>query len=128
MSNILIVTEIQNGKIREASYELVTAAQKLGGSIKSLVVGQGAESHADEFAKKGGGDVLLAPTWVSTASHDRGTMCFRWVRPEGFATDGAAPRPPNPAAHVVRTADLAAFLRDGANDLFAEPAHVMCTP
>jgi len=60
MSTVLIVTEIQNDKIREASYELIAFAQKLGGSVKSLVLGQGVESHAEEFSKKGGGEVLLA--------------------------------------------------------------------
>jgi electron transfer flavoprotein alpha subunit len=64
MGNILIVTEIQNGQIREASYELAAFAQKVAGatgrSVKSLVVGQGADGQAEEFAKRGGGEVLLA--------------------------------------------------------------------
>jgi electron transfer flavoprotein alpha subunit len=60
MSTTLIVSEIQNGKIREASYELASFAHKLGGAVKSLVMGQGVEALADEFSKKGGGDVLLA--------------------------------------------------------------------
>jgi electron transfer flavoprotein alpha subunit len=60
MSTTLIVCEIQNGKIREASYELASFAHKLGGDVKSLVTGQGVEALADEFSKKGGGDVLLA--------------------------------------------------------------------
>ena len=41
MGNILIVTEIQNGKIREASYELASFAAKLGREVKSLVLGSG---------------------------------------------------------------------------------------
>ena len=53
MSTTLIVTEIQNGKIREASYELASFAHELGGSVKSLVMGQGVEALADEFSKKG---------------------------------------------------------------------------
>ncbi len=60
MSTTLIVTEIQGGKIREASYELAAFAQKLGGAVKSLVLGQGVEALAEEFSKKGGGEVLLA--------------------------------------------------------------------
>jgi len=60
MSTILIVTEIQNGSIREASYELASFAQKLGGSVKSLVMGQGVDALAEEFSKKGGGEVLVA--------------------------------------------------------------------
>ena len=91
-----------------------------------------APSTAPGYVKRGGegdeGEELLAPTWVSTVGHECGTMCFRWVRPKGFATDGSAPRPPNPAAHVVRVADLKAFLGDGANELFAEPGHTICSP
>ena len=37
--------------------------------------------------------------WLETVGHTFGTMCFRWVRPEG--------EPPVPAARVVKFADLA---------------------
>ncbi len=62
MGSVLIVTEIQNGKIREASYELASFAAELGGDreVKSLVLGSGVASEADAFATKGGGEVLLA--------------------------------------------------------------------
>ena len=64
MSNILIVTEIQNGKIREASFELVTLARKLaeasGRGVKSLVVGSGVADTAADFAAKGGDETLVA--------------------------------------------------------------------
>jgi electron transfer flavoprotein alpha subunit len=64
MGNILIVTEIQNGRIREASFELASFAARLaqasGRGVKSLVAGNGVAGLAEEFAKKGGGDVLLA--------------------------------------------------------------------
>jgi electron transfer flavoprotein alpha subunit len=60
MPTTLIVTEIQNGKIREASFELASFAQQLGGDVKSLVMGQGMEALADAFSKKGGGEVYLA--------------------------------------------------------------------
>ena len=61
MGNILIVAEIQNGKIREASYELAAFAQGLGGrEVKSLVMGSGVAGEADALAAKGGGEVLLA--------------------------------------------------------------------
>ncbi len=59
MSTILLVTEIQNGAIRESSYELAAIAQGLGGTVKSLVIGSGAQGLADEFASKGGGDTYL---------------------------------------------------------------------
>jgi electron transfer flavoprotein alpha subunit len=64
MGNILIVAEIQSGRIREASYELAAFAQKVGGDsgreVHGLVYGKGVEALADEFAKKGGGTVHVA--------------------------------------------------------------------
>jgi electron transfer flavoprotein alpha subunit len=64
MGSILIVAEIQNGKIREASFELAAFAKLVadasGREIKSLVTGKGAGPLAEEFAKKGGGAVLVA--------------------------------------------------------------------
>jgi electron transfer flavoprotein alpha subunit len=64
MGTILVVTEIADGKIREASYELASFAQRLGGAlgkqVKSLVMGSGAAPLAAAFAKKGGGEVYLA--------------------------------------------------------------------
>jgi electron transfer flavoprotein alpha subunit len=60
MGNILIVAEIQNGAIRECSYELVTIAQGLGGTVKSLVIGSGVGDLASEFASKGGGETFVA--------------------------------------------------------------------
>jgi len=64
MPGILIVAEIANGKIREASYELASLAEKIGSatgrSVKSLIAGQGIAGQAEEFAKRGGGEVLAA--------------------------------------------------------------------
>jgi len=63
MGTILIVAEIQKGVIREASHEIANLAQKLSGAghqVKSLVLGKGVRALAEGFAKKGGGDVLLA--------------------------------------------------------------------
>jgi electron transfer flavoprotein alpha subunit len=64
MGSILIVTEIQNGKIREASFELASIAQNLaeasGREVSSLVCGKGIDALAEEFAKKGGGQVYAA--------------------------------------------------------------------
>jgi hypothetical protein len=39
-----------------------------------------------------------APNWIETAGHAFGTMCFRWVRPEG--------EPPEPSTRVVALADV----------------------
>jgi len=64
MPGILIVAEIVNGKIREASFELASLAERIGKAtgrpVKSLVAGQGIGALAEEFAKRGGGDVLAA--------------------------------------------------------------------
>ena len=64
MSSILVVTEIQKGNIREASYELLALAHKVAGAsgreVKSLVIGSGAGDAASEFASKGGGGTFLA--------------------------------------------------------------------
>jgi electron transfer flavoprotein alpha subunit len=64
MGTILVIGEIQNGKLREATLELVSFARQLapalGADVKSLIIGHGAQALADELAKKGGGEVLLA--------------------------------------------------------------------
>lgn len=64
MGTILIVGEIQNGKLREATLELVSFARQLapalGADVKSLILGHGVTAQAEELSKKGGGEVLLA--------------------------------------------------------------------
>ncbi|MCC6641612.1 MAG: electron transfer flavoprotein subunit alpha/FixB family protein [Deltaproteobacteria bacterium] len=64
MGTILIVGEIQNGKLREATLELVSFARQiaptLGADVKSLLLGHGIGSQAEELSKKGGGEVLVA--------------------------------------------------------------------
>ncbi len=60
MAKILIVGEVQNGALREATLELVTLARSVGGDIASLVIGSGVAELAEELSKKGGGKVLLA--------------------------------------------------------------------
>jgi len=64
MGNVLVVTEIQKGKIREASYELAAVAQGIaestGRGVHSLVTGQGVDAEAEAFSKKGGGTVHVA--------------------------------------------------------------------
>jgi len=73
MGSILIVTEIQNGQIREASYELAAFAQQVaaasGRDVHSLVTGSGVDALADEFSKKGGGTVHLADN-AELANHN----------------------------------------------------------
>jgi len=58
MAKTLIVAEIQNGTLREATLELVSIARGLGGDIVSLVIGSGIAGAAEELAKRGGGRVL----------------------------------------------------------------------
>jgi len=64
MGSILIVTEIQGGRIREASYELAAMAQKVAGAsgreVHSLVCGKGVDAQAQELSKRGGGTVHVA--------------------------------------------------------------------
>lgn len=64
MGSILLVAEIQKGKLRESSLELASFARKIGEAtgreVKSLVIGQGASGIAEELSKKGGGEVFLA--------------------------------------------------------------------
>ncbi len=64
MGSILIVAEIQNGGIREASYEVATLANQVakatGRPVKSLIAGRDIGALAEEFAKKGGGEVFAA--------------------------------------------------------------------
>jgi len=57
---ILVVGEIQKGSVREASYELITLAKKIGGDVKGLIIGSGCAAEAEAFAKKGAGMVYLA--------------------------------------------------------------------
>jgi electron transfer flavoprotein alpha subunit len=64
MGSILVIAEIQKGKAREASQELISFARKIGGAtsreVKTLVMGQGVSAIAEELAKKGGGEVFVA--------------------------------------------------------------------
>ena len=61
MSAVLIVAELQNGKLREASLELVSLAQKIAGAsgreVKSLVMGAAPGAEAETLARCGGGEV-----------------------------------------------------------------------
>ncbi len=56
--SLLVVAEIQQGAIREASYELLAFAARIGGEVSSLVIGDAA--LASEFAKRGGGSTWSA--------------------------------------------------------------------
>ena len=60
MAKTLIIGEIQNEGLREATLELVTFARKLGGDVVSLLLGSGIGTPAEELSKRGGGRVLVA--------------------------------------------------------------------
>ncbi|MEP0827982.1 MAG: electron transfer flavoprotein subunit alpha/FixB family protein [bacterium] len=55
---ILVVAEQKKGKLANVSYELLTAAGKLGGEIYTAVLAEDAASLASELASRGGGKVL----------------------------------------------------------------------
>jgi electron transfer flavoprotein alpha subunit len=59
MGSILLVAELAKGTIREASYELVSFAKKLGGDVHSVVIGSGIAGEAEALAKRGGGKVYV---------------------------------------------------------------------
>lgn len=63
MSSVLVVTEVNQGTIREAGLELVAFARKVaeasGREVKSLVIGSGVEGIAGDFAGKGGGETYV---------------------------------------------------------------------
>jgi electron transfer flavoprotein alpha subunit len=60
MAKTLVVGEIQGPGLREATFELVAMARKLGGEVVSLVLGSGVRAQADGLARRGGGKVLCA--------------------------------------------------------------------
>jgi electron transfer flavoprotein alpha subunit len=59
MPKTLIVGEIQEGVLREATLELVAAARQIGGDVVSLLMGSEIQAVAEELSKKGGGKVLV---------------------------------------------------------------------
>jgi len=59
MGSILIVAEIQKGKVRDATFEAAALAAKTGHDVKGLVLGQGVAAQAEEFSKRGASEVFL---------------------------------------------------------------------
>ena len=63
MGNVLVVTEVQNGSVREASLELLVFAKKIadgsGRGLKSVVIGSGVADAASDYAGKGGGETFV---------------------------------------------------------------------
>jgi electron transfer flavoprotein alpha subunit len=73
MGTILVVAEIQKGAIREASYELVSAARRAaeagGHEVNGLVIGSGVADLATAFASKGAGKTLVVDD-AATANYN----------------------------------------------------------
>jgi len=55
---VLLVAEQKNGKLSNVSYELISAAKKIGGEIITVCLAESADGLASELAKRGGGKVL----------------------------------------------------------------------
>jgi electron transfer flavoprotein alpha subunit len=64
MSNVLVVAEVGEGKLRKTTHSAVTfarqAAAQLGGSYDILVIGSGVDGAAQEAAKLGASKVIVA--------------------------------------------------------------------
>ena len=64
MATILVVSEVQDGKLKSVSTEVFTAAVKMAGetgnSVTALFVGNGLDGLADSAGKFGVADVVLA--------------------------------------------------------------------
>jgi electron transfer flavoprotein alpha subunit len=64
MGNVLVVVEAQNGQLRSATLPAVTfgkqLAEKAGGKLSLLVIGANVAQVAEEAAKYGAADVLVA--------------------------------------------------------------------
>ena len=64
MSNILVVAEVRNGVLKRPSLGAVSAArtlaEKTGGKVVALAIGQGLDDAGAELASGGAADVLLA--------------------------------------------------------------------
>src|SRR5690554_6599233 len=59
--SILVIAEHDNAQLKGATYNVLAAAEKLGGDVHVLVMGQNAQAVADQAAKaQGVAKVLLA--------------------------------------------------------------------
>ena len=98
MGSILLVAEIQKGAIREASYELVSFARKLGGDVTSVVIGSGIAGEAEGFAKRGGGKVYVAddPALASYNVDGWAKAIRSSARYEGCGASSASASVPSP--------------------------------
>ena len=73
MSKTLIVGEVQEGMLREATLELVAAAREIGSDVVSLLIGNGIGELGEELAKKGG----FSPEWWRSPVEEDGNAAAR---------------------------------------------------
>jgi electron transfer flavoprotein alpha subunit len=61
MTKVLVLAEAKNGKLRNVSFEVLTAAGRIanGGEIVACVFGSGAEKYSEELAKYGAQKVYI---------------------------------------------------------------------
>ena len=69
MSTTLAVLEQRDGALRKISYEVVTAAQRLGGTVEAVVCGSGAVQGTDQVGRFGA-DTVVTLTNPSFAKYD----------------------------------------------------------
>jgi electron transfer flavoprotein alpha subunit len=69
MSAVLAVLEQRDGVLRKFSYEVVTAAQRLGGTVEAVVCASGAVQGADQVGTYGA-DTVVTLTNPSFAKYD----------------------------------------------------------
>ncbi len=59
---VLAIAEQKDGKLSSISYELITAAQKIGGELITVILAENADSLAADLASHGAGKVLAVTT------------------------------------------------------------------
>ena len=69
MRTTLAVLEQRDGALRKISYEVVTAAQRLGGTVEAVVCGSGAVQGTDQVGRFGA-DTVVTLTNPSFAKYD----------------------------------------------------------
>ena len=69
MSTTLAVLEQRDGALRKISYEVVTAARRLGGTVEAVVCGSGAVQGTDQVGRFGA-DTVVTLTNPSFAKYD----------------------------------------------------------
>ena len=72
--NSLVVIEDNRGKVHRMSKEAIVGAQKLGGDVFALVIGENASSLSSDLSQ---GDEAMSYAWRHSALGCRGLNLFR---------------------------------------------------